>query len=105
MSDDFDINAFAARRGIKERGRPAALAELFGMSEIQMRRVVSGATKPSGVLIVAAKALERIVELEDEANRLRQAQVRAGIAELSGGADTDMTTDDIMDETRDRKNR
>ena len=106
MPDDkesaFDFEAFAERHGLAGRNRTTQLAELLGISPPQMRRILRGGTRPTQTMMIAAKALDRVVELETKLREARRAQLRAGLDALRGSANTNMTTDEIMDETRDR---
>lgn len=100
---EFDFQAFADRHGLAGRDRTAQLAKLLGISAPQMRRILRGGSPPSETMLIAAKALDRIVALETNLRKARRAQLKAGLDMLRGSAQTDMTTDEIMDETRDRE--
>lgn len=103
--ENFDFHAFAERRGFSERERATLLAELLGLSPGQMRRILGGQGKPSKTLVIAAQALDRLVELENAERERKRHDFEEATRLLRGSAGTDMTTDAILDETRERDRR
>ena len=55
--------------------------------------------------MIAAQALDRIVELENAEREHKRRDFETATKLLRGSAKTDMTTDEILDETRDRDQR
>lgn len=101
----YDFAALAERKGWSERERASKLAEMFGLSAIQMRRILNGAVPPSTTLIVAARALDRVVELEMAEQERARADLDDALKALEENVPTGETTDEVLDDTRQRHDR